>query len=97
MALVYLESWRTARRRTLHVPEIFIVEGDSAGGCFSGDTKVALADGRDVSFEDLVREQDAGKEHFCYTILADGSIGIERATNVRMTKRGFRGHESDIG
>ncbi|HYE73891.1 MAG TPA: ATP-binding protein, partial [Blastocatellia bacterium] len=26
--------------------EIYIVEGDSAGGCFSGDTKVALADGR---------------------------------------------------
>ena len=26
--------------------ELFIVEGDSAGGCFSGETQVALADGR---------------------------------------------------
>ena len=26
--------------------ELYIVEGDSAGGCFSGDTRVALADGR---------------------------------------------------
>ncbi|MFY7788877.1 MAG: ATP-binding protein, partial [Thermoflexibacteraceae bacterium] len=26
--------------------ELYLVEGDSAGGCFSGDTQVALADGR---------------------------------------------------
>src|SRR3989338_68477 len=30
--------------------ELFIVEGDSAGGRFSGDTEVALADGRDITF-----------------------------------------------
>ncbi len=29
--------------------ELFIVEGDSAGGCFDGDTLVALADGRNLS------------------------------------------------
>ena len=34
--------------------EIFIVEGDSAGGCFSGDTTIALADGRNLSFIELV-------------------------------------------
>jgi len=67
--------------------ELFIVEGDSAGGCFSGDTKVALADGRDLSFEELVAEQAEGKEHFCYTIRKDGKIGIERAINARVTKR----------
>src|SRR3989339_392074 len=28
--------------------EVYLVEGDSAGGCFSGETKVALADGRNL-------------------------------------------------
>ncbi|MBN1563752.1 MAG: hypothetical protein JXA10_07930 [Anaerolineae bacterium] len=67
--------------------ELYIVEGDSAGGCFSGDTQIALADGRNVSFRELVAEQAAGKELFCYTIRRDGKIGIEQAINARVTKR----------
>jgi len=66
--------------------EIFIVEGDSAGGCFAGDTKVALVDGRSLSFLDLITEQDQGKTHFCYTIGKNGSIGVEQILNVRRTK-----------
>lgn len=66
--------------------EIFLVEGDSAGGCFDGDTLVALADGRSLSFKDIIAEQKRGKEHFCYTIRHDGTIGIERIINARMTK-----------
>ncbi|MCI5148773.1 MAG: hypothetical protein D3916_05175, partial [Candidatus Electrothrix sp. MAN1_4] len=67
--------------------EIFIVEGDSAGGCFSGDTRIALADGRALSFKEIIAEQEQGKEHFCYTIRADGKIGLERILHPRMTKR----------
>ena len=67
--------------------ELYIVEGDSAGGCFTGDTKVALADGRELSFKELVAEQAEGKEHYCYTIRNDGKVGIERAINARMTKK----------
>jgi DNA gyrase subunit B len=66
--------------------EIYIVEGDSAGGCFSGDTQVALADGRHLSFKELVAEQAEGKEHFCYTIRHDGTVGLERIVNARITK-----------
>ncbi|MCX6707373.1 MAG: ATP-binding protein, partial [Candidatus Woesearchaeota archaeon] len=66
--------------------ELFIVEGDSAGGCFSGDTKIALADGRNISFIELIEEQNQGKEHFCYTILDNGKIGIQKIINPRMTK-----------
>jgi DNA gyrase subunit B len=66
--------------------EIFIVEGDSAGGCFDGDTLVALADGHSLSFKEIVTEQAMGKEHFCYTIRNDGTVGIERIINPRMTK-----------
>lgn len=58
--------------------ELYLVEGASAGGCFSGDTKIALADGRELSFIELMQEAKDGKENFCYTILSDGSIGIER-------------------
>ncbi len=66
--------------------EIYLVEGDSAGGCFHGDTLVALADGRSLSFKEIVAEQEIGKAHFCYTIRNDGTIGIERIINPRMTK-----------
>ncbi|MDQ4075176.1 MAG: ATP-binding protein, partial [Chloroflexota bacterium] len=66
--------------------ELFIVEGDSAGGCFSGDTQVALADGRSITFEELVKEQADGKGHFCYTIRRDGTVGLERIINARITK-----------
>jgi DNA gyrase subunit B len=67
--------------------ELFIVEGESAGGCFSGDTKVALADGRNISFKNLVNECGQGIENFCYTIKENGNIGIERIENPRITKR----------
>ncbi|MDQ3814612.1 MAG: ATP-binding protein, partial [Armatimonadota bacterium] len=67
--------------------EIYLVEGDSAGGCFSGETLVALTDGRHLSFKELVAEQAEGKEHFCYTIRRDGQIGLQRAINARVTKR----------
>src|SRR5215472_1499022 len=66
--------------------ELYLVEGDSAGGCFAGDTLIALADGRALSFTDLIAEQAAGKEHFGYTIRKDGTIGLERLINVRLTK-----------
>ncbi len=67
--------------------ELYIVEGDSAGGCFSGDTEISLADGRNITFKDLILEHNQGKEHFCYTIKEDGSIGIEKVSNPRVTKR----------
>ena len=68
------------------VSEIYLVEGDSAGGCWFGDTLISLTDGRAVSFRDLVVEQAEGKEHFCYTMKPGGRIGIERIINARMTK-----------
>lgn len=67
--------------------EIFIVEGDSAGGCWHGDTLVALADGRNLSFKAIVAEAAQGIEHFCYTIRNSGNIGIERIINARITKK----------
>jgi len=68
--------------------ELFLVEGDSAGGCFFGCTKIACSDGRDLSFKEIIAEQEGGnKDHFCYTITKDGNIGLERIINPRMTKK----------
>jgi DNA gyrase subunit B len=67
--------------------ELYIVEGDSAGGCFSGDTKVSLVDGRSLSFLDLIAEQEQGKQNYCYTIRRDGRIGVEKIINVRKTRQ----------
>src|SRR3989344_912881 len=67
--------------------ELYIVEGESAGGCFSGDTEVALTDGRNLSFIELIKEYNGGKENFCYTIKENGSIGIEKIENPRITKK----------
>lgn len=66
--------------------EIFIVEGDSAGGCFSGDTKVSLADGRNLNFRELIEEKKLGIRNYCYTIDSNGSIKIGEIVNPRLTK-----------
>jgi DNA gyrase subunit B len=65
--------------------EIYIVEGDS-GGCFSGDTKIALLDGRTISFKEIIDEQEKGKKHYCYTI-RDGKISVGQVMHPRITKK----------
>lgn len=67
--------------------ELYVVEGDSAGGCFSGDTRVALVDGRSLSFLELIREQKEGRQNYCYTIGDDNRIEIGEIKNVRRTKK----------
>lgn len=67
--------------------ELFIVEGNSAGGCFDGDTKIALADGRNLSFKELVNEHQKGEDHYCYTMNQRGSVEIAKIIDPRLTKR----------
>ena len=66
--------------------EIYIVEGDSAGGCFAGETQIALADGRHLSFLELIAEQQQGKKHYCYTIRKNGQIGLAPILHPRQTQ-----------
>jgi len=66
--------------------ELFVVEGDSAGGCFTGDTEIALASGRSITFEELVEEREQGENHYCYTVDDDGRIGLERIEHPRVTR-----------
>ncbi|MFH1997473.1 MAG: DNA topoisomerase (ATP-hydrolyzing) subunit B [Patescibacteria group bacterium] len=67
--------------------ELYIVEGDSAGGCFDGNTKVMLADGRNISFKKLAEEEKEGKKNYCYTINQYGNIEIGLIENPRITKK----------
>ena len=66
--------------------ELFVVEGDSAGGCFTGDTEIALASGRSITFEELVEERENGETHYCYTVGEDGRIEVNRIENPRITR-----------
>jgi len=67
--------------------ELYIVEGESAGGCFFGNTKVTLIDGRNLTFKELIKEDKKRKRNYCFTIKEDGKIGIGLIRNPRKTRR----------
>ena len=67
--------------------EVYLVEGDSAGGCWSAQTLISLTDSRTLNFLELIAEQESGKQNFCYTIGKNGNISIEKILNVRRTKQ----------
>jgi deoxycytidine triphosphate deaminase len=46
--------------------------------CFSGDTRVALANGTSASLEDMARRADQGEEFFGYSIGAHGRLIVSR-------------------
>jgi DNA gyrase/topoisomerase IV subunit B len=67
--------------------ELFLVEGDSALGCFAGDTMVALASGESRSFADLAADWDRGVTHFGYTTNKAGRVVVAPLIEPRVTKR----------
>jgi DNA gyrase/topoisomerase IV subunit B len=68
--------------------ELFIVEGDSALGCFTGDTMVALASGQSRSFADLAADWAHGITHFGYATNKAGRVVVAPLVEARLTKRG---------
>ena len=54
-------------------------------GCFSGDTKVSLADGRSISFLELIEEHEKGVVNYCYAI-KDGEVSISEIEFPRKIK-----------
>jgi DNA gyrase subunit B len=67
--------------------ELFLVEGDSALGCFTGDTMVALASGQSRSFADLADDWAKGITHFGYTTNKAGRVVVAPLVEPRVTKR----------
>ena len=63
------------------------MEGDSALGCFTGDTMVALASGTSRSFADLADDWQRGVTHFGYTTNKAGRVVVAPLVEPRLTKR----------
>lgn len=80
---VYDAMVRMAQDFSLRMP---LVKGQGNFGCFTGDTKIALTDGRNLSFIDLIKEQEQRKQNYCYTVTKDGTIDIAPIINARKTK-----------
>ncbi len=69
------------------ISEIYLVEGDSAGGCFVGDTKISLADGKDIPIKTLAEEHKRGKVNFIYTYNHEtDKIELQKVNNAWQTK-----------
>ncbi len=67
--------------------ELYIVEGDSAGGCFVGETRVALASGISKTMAELAEDWALGIQHFGYATNDEGDIRIVPLIEPRLTKR----------
>lgn len=67
--------------------ELFLVEGDSALGCFVGETRVALASGKSMSFAELVEDWNRGVTHFGYATNKAGGVVVAPLVEPRLTKK----------
>src|SRR3989344_2894383 len=75
---------RMAQDFSLRYP---LVHGQGNFGCFTKDTQVKITDGRDLSFEELVKESELGERHFTYTVNRLGNIATAEIKNPRMTRK----------
>ena len=82
-AAVYDTLVRMAQDWNMRYP---LIDGQGNFGCFTGDTKVRLANGITKSFVELVQDYTEGKTHFTYTIQKDGGIKMAPIRAPRLTK-----------
>lgn len=66
--------------------ELFLVEGDSALGCFAGDTRIALASGESRTFAELAADWEQGITHFGYATNKAGRVVVVPLVEPRLTK-----------
>ena len=70
--------------------EIFLVEGESAGGCLAGDTLVPLASGIKKTMLQLAEDWKRGVQHYGFASSDAGDIRIVPLYEPRLTKRRAR-------
>ncbi len=80
---VYDALVRMAQDFSLRYP---LVYGQGNFGCFTADTKIKLADNRDLTFLDLIEEYKQGKRNFTFTVDENNVIKIAEIKNPRKTK-----------
>ncbi len=81
---VYDALVRMAQDFSLRYP---LVKGQGNFGCFTKDTKVALADGRNLSFGELIKEDKKGKKNYTYTVNKKGEVEIAEIKKPGLTKK----------
>jgi len=81
---VYDALVRMAQDFSLRYP---LINGQGNFGCFTKDTKVALTDGRNLSFEELIKEDKRRKRNYAYTINKKGEVEIAEIKKPRLTKK----------
>ncbi|MFL5807208.1 MAG: DNA topoisomerase (ATP-hydrolyzing) subunit B [Roseiflexaceae bacterium] len=67
--------------------EIYIVEGDSAGGCLAPETPILLASGLVKTMQQLTKDWERGIQHLGYATDEAGDIRIVPLVEPRLTKR----------
>jgi len=81
---IYDSMVRMAQDFSMRAP---LVDGQGNFGCFTKDTKVKLTDGRNLSFEDLIKEYQQGKKNYTYTINNLGLIAMAEIKHPRLTRK----------
>jgi DNA gyrase subunit A len=82
---VYDSLVRMAQDFSLRYP---LIQGQGNFGCFTGDTKIKLCDGRNLSFKDLVKEQKKGKKHWGFTFNHQSKkVEIAEIKKPRLTRK----------
>jgi DNA gyrase subunit A len=80
---IYDTLARMAQDFSLRYP---LVLGQGNFGCFTKDTEVRLADGRNLNFGELVEEHEQGKKNYTYTLNKLGLISIAEIKSPRRTR-----------
>ncbi|MBV9849631.1 MAG: hypothetical protein JO250_08075 [Armatimonadetes bacterium] len=67
--------------------ELFLVEGDSAGGCLIFSTKIKLASGGTKTIQELAEDWTRGVAHFGYATNDAGDVRVVPLVEPRLTRR----------
>lgn len=67
--------------------ELIVVEGDSAGGCWTADTLIRLVDNRILTIKEVIEEHKQGKTNYVFGCTEDGTIKIEPILDGFLTKK----------
>lgn len=67
--------------------ELIVVEGDSAGGCWTADTLIRLVDNRILTIKEVIEEYKQGKTNYVFGCTKDGTIKIEPILDGFLTKK----------
>lgn len=81
---VYDALVRMAQDFSMRYP---LVDGQGNFGCFTGETKVKLFDGTEITFEELARRYDPNEIFYVYSIDNDGNVVVGEGFYSRITRQ----------